>query len=220
MPVASDPRQPPAPAWFSTEAGRILLESQQPALASALCAHPAGTWLWLAADDADVGLQHVLGGRGLRLQLRNGRFEGDLRCALPLPLASESLGCVVLQHVGEGVGAGRAALLEECARVLLPGGVLAVIALNPASPYRLRWQGQGVSGTEPVTWRRRLRRVGLAPEAVALGIGPRWQMQVDPRPQEGAGLRAVYLVRARKQVAALTPTRALRIGHAAAVPGA
>jgi SAM-dependent methyltransferase len=41
-----------------------------------------------------------------------------------------------LQHV---LGADRVdpiALIEECARVLVPGGRLALLALNPLSPYR------------------------------------------------------------------------------------
>ena len=30
------------------------------------------------------------------------------------------------------------ALIEECTRLLVPGGRLALLALNPLSPYRLR----------------------------------------------------------------------------------
>lgn len=216
MPAVSDPRQPPAGAWFSAEAGQAVLASEAAVVESGLCAHPAGSWLWLAP--MAPGPAHALPGWGLRLQLRGRRFEGPLRCGLPLPLASESLGCVVLQHVGDMAGAGCSALLEECARVLLPDGSLVLVALNPASPYRLRWQGEGVAAAEPVSWRRRLRRVGLSPESVALGLGPRWTIQADARVQEGAGLRAAYVVRARKRVGAVIPVRRLRIGSAATVP--
>lgn len=218
MPAVSDPRQPPAPGWFTTVAGQVVLASEAQAVAAGLCAHPAGSWLWLAPEAVDP--IDALPGWGLRLGLRGHRFEGPLRCGLPLPLASESLGCVVLQHVCDLVGEDRVTLLEECARVLLPAGMLVVVALNPASPYRLRWQGQGLASAEPVTWRRRLRRAGLTPEAVALGIGPRWQVQPDPRAQEGAGLRAAYLVRARKRLAQPIPVQGVRIGRVATVPAA
>ena len=221
MHPASDLRQPLAPDWFADPAGQAVLASALPAVQAALGAHPCGTWLWLhpgAALEDESGLP----GHGLRLRLsgRGMHMSGDLRCGLPLPLASQSLGCVVVQHAGDAAGGARDALLEECARVLLPDGVLAVVSLNPASPYRLRWQGRGVGGAEPVTWRRRLRRAGLAPEAVALGLGPRWQVGIDQQAQDGAGMRAAYLLRARKRIAALTPLRPARIGAPAVVPGA
>ena len=115
------------------------------------------------------------------------------RCAarLPLPLASEA--------VGDRGAAARAAmaapirrrLLAECARVLVPGGRLWLFALNPLAPYRWRWSGSGLRGCEPVSWRRRLRAAGLAPEAGLAGrraaLAHRRQ---PPALQHGAGLRA------------------------------
>src|SRR3546814_2320618 len=50
-------------------------------------------------------------------------FLSAARCRLPLPLASESIGVVVLQHVA-ATGRSRSELFEECARVLAPGGRL------------------------------------------------------------------------------------------------
>ena len=101
-------------------------------------------------------------------------------------------------------------LLEECRRLLAPGGRLWLFALNPLAPYRWNWRGTGLGGTEPATWRRRLRRAGFAPEALSQGIGPRWNPQVDDALQSGAGIRAAYVLRAEKRAAGLTPVRSPR----------
>ena len=146
-------------------------------------------------------------------------FHGDLRCGLPLPLASDSCAVVIVQH-GDASGCDQAALLAECARVLLPGGWLGLLALNPLSPYRLRWRGQGLHAREPVTWRKRLRAAGLAPDSLTQGIGPVWDIAVDARLQDGVGLRAAFLLRAEKRRLPMTPLRkprplALQAGAAA-----
>ena len=126
---------------------------------------------------------------------------------MPLPIASEAVGTVVLQHVGDAL-ADPATLLAECTRVLLPGGRLWLLALNPLAPYRWRWSRNGVRGLEPISWRRRLRTAGLVPEVVSQGVGPRWRIASSPDLQDGAGLRAAFLLRAEKRVSPLTPTRA------------
>src|SRR3546814_13939965 len=77
-------------------------------------------------------------------------FLSAARCRLPLPLASESIGVVVLQHVA-APGRSRRELFEECARVLAPGGRLWVFALNPLAPYRWRWRGTGLGASEDRT---------------------------------------------------------------------
>ena len=69
--------------------------------------------------------------------------------ALPLPLANESMATIVVQHAAAG-GRRSAALFDECARVLLPGGRLWLFALNPLSPYRWRWNGNHLSASEPI----------------------------------------------------------------------
>ncbi len=148
-------------------------------------------------------------GRGLRLYAAPDGWRGDARCALPLPLAGESVGMVVLQHVLVPGDAGRA-LLAECARVLVPGGRLALFALNPLAPYRWRWRGTGLQATEPLVWRRRLREAGLQPEPLSQGLGPGWRLAPTPRVQAGAGLRAAYLLRAEKRAFPLTPVRQRR----------
>ena len=192
--------------WFDSASGRAIIDSEAGLTADALAARPGQHWLWLAATGTGVGRGD---GRGLHLVQAGQGWRGDVNCALPLPLPSDAFAAVVLQHV---VGAGRQGegLFAEAARVLMPGGRLWLFVLNPLSPYRWRWRGSGLSASEPLAWRRRLRRHGLAPDAVSQGIGPTWQVAPVPEPQHGPGLRAAYLLRAEKRVLPLTPVRQRR----------
>lgn len=205
MPSRPESGQPPVipRPWFESTPGRALLESEQAAVLHELEAHP-GPWLWIAPVAQVPG---NMPGRGLCLHATASGLNGAIRCELPLPLPSETFGCIVLQHVlGDAAHSG--ALLAECARLLSPGGRLALFALNPLAPYRLRWRGAGLQALEPITWRRRLRRVGLTAAPVSQGIGPNWQVQPSTRLQDGPGLRAAYLLRADKRRVPLTPHRA------------
>lgn len=195
-------------AWFDTPAGAALLQSEASHCLAILNESRGLPWLWLAPLPAAPGEQRPHG-RGLRLCTAPGGWSGDARCALPLPLAGESVRMVVLQHALEPGVAG-SDLLAECARVLVPGGGLVLFALNPLAPYRWRWRGTGLQGAEPLTWRKRLRDAGLQPEPLSQGIGPGWRPVVSPRPQAGVGLRAAYLLRAEKRVLPLTPIRERR----------
>jgi SAM-dependent methyltransferase len=210
MPAPASPSQPdpkpgslPSSTWFNGAAGRAVLESEDEIVLQAGGERPGQPWLWLGIGPAPK----KAGAHGLALRLEGARFDGPVRCALPLPIASEAVGTVLLQHVGD-VCADSSALLAECSRVLLPGGRLWLLALNPLSPYRWRWSGNGVRGWEPVSWRRRLRAAGLVPEVVSQGVGPRWRIASSPGVQDGAGLRAAFLLRAEKRVSPLTPMRA------------
>ncbi len=190
--------------WFHLASGRAVLDSEHTIVADALAAHPVVglPWLWLtpiADDEPPVG-------RGLRLSPSGSGWRGPIRCRLPLPLATESLGAVVVQHIGDSrVDAG--ALIEECARVLVPGGRLSLLCLNPLSPYRLRWRRSGLGGRDPSVWRRLLADAGLSPEPFAQGIGPQWSPTASPSLQSGPGLRAAYLLRAEKRAFPMTPMR-------------
>ena len=138
MPAAAPSRQPGAPIRFSGPQVQCLLAQERRWLANQLAARPARPWLWLqpeASPPADGPIRHA---RGLRLHDCGQGYAGSLRCALPLPLASECLGDIVLQHPQP---ARADALLEECARVLVEGGRLWLFLLNPWSPYRLRMAG-------------------------------------------------------------------------------
>lgn len=204
MPARSASRQPDGShPWFKSPEGQAVLLSEEGLLRQAWRERPGMPVLWLAAShailDEEIGFCVRLAGDGDVL-------TGDLRCGPELPLASEAIGTVILQHVAESrtdIGP----LLAECARVLLPGGRLWVFALNPLGLYRWHWSGEGLRSCEPVTWRRRMRAQGLQPEPVSLGLGPRWRAQPLADVQTGAGARAAYLLRGEKQVAALTRIR-------------
>jgi len=192
----------PTVAWFGSETGRAILDSEQATVEQALAERPALPWLWLAP----VALPFAPEGRGVTLTTAGRGWTGALVCDLPLPLPSEAFGTVALQHVAgdrdraEGV-------LAEAARILVPGGRLWLFALNPLAPYRWRWRGLGLRAAEPVTWRKRLRAAGLQPDPVSQGLGPSWKVRVSAQPQNGPGLRASYVIRAEKRTLPLTPRR-------------
>lgn len=206
MPSHAFRRQPEpaaAAAWFAGVAGQAILASEAHSLRQAAQERPGQAGLLLSPSgmgEGEVDLPF------LRLRAAARGFEGDVRCGLPLPLPSESCGVVVVQHLAD-ISAAPAELLDECARLLVPGGRLWLLALNPLSPYRLRWRGQGPRVAEPVTWRRRLRAAGLAPDAVSRGLGPTWGVAPEPALQDGAGLRAAFLLCAEKRRSPLTPMR-------------
>lgn len=185
--------------------GQALLDSETACVGDALHQRRGQLALWLGPSGA-AAPEGVDGFGPLRLHWGGGTFGGDLRCRLPLPLASDSCAIVIVQHPGDADGA-HAALLEECARVLVAGGWLWLLALNPLSPYRLRWRGHGLRAREPVTWRKRLRAAGLAPDSLTRGLGPVWEVAPDARMQDGVGLRAAFLLRAEKRRLPLTPAR-------------
>ena len=212
MPVPSTRGQPELPPdWFATAPALALLASEQDSVRAALADRPGQPWLWLSPA---IGSDDGAPGQGLRLHAAAGGWAGSVRCALPLPLANESVAAVVIQHIGLA-GKDADALLAECARVLVPGGRLSLFCLNPLSPWRWRWAGDGPGASEPMPWRRRLRAAGLVPDPVSQGLGPRWGAVADASPQHGPGLRAAWLLRAEKRVSPLTPLRSrapLRIG--------
>ncbi len=210
MPVQIPVRQTDAAVheWFSTDPGRAILASEEDTVAQALCDRPGQPWLWCGpVPRAARGP-----GRGLYLAAGGGsRWQGQVSCGLPLPLPSESFGAVVLQHVARPEGPCGAELLDEAARLLVNGGRLWLFVLNPLAPYRWRWRGSGISASEPLSWRRRLRQAGLVPDPVSQGLGPNWAVQVSPLPQQGPGLRAAYALRAEKRAIPLTPVRPRRV---------
>ncbi|MFZ7097041.1 hypothetical protein ACOPJQ_13455 [Luteimonas dalianensis] len=213
MPALSPNGQPAsARNWFASEAGQALLRSEFPLIQRALRDRPAPPWAWFApckveAEDC---------GRGACLVAGEGGWEGSLRCGLPLPFATGSLATVVLQHA-PAVAGPLDALLDECARVLIDGGRLYLLALNPLSPYRMRWRGSGLAASEPLVWRRRLRRVGLEPDPVSQGVGPVWKPRAREELRSGPGLAAAYVLGAEKRVVPLTPAagkaRRIRLQH-------
>src|SRR5262245_15799938 len=98
MPAFAHGRQPaPALAWFGTEAGQGVLAVEAAAMARVLETAPPLPWAWFGLPAAAP--PELPGRRGVVLRRQGIAFDGTVRCQLPLPLASESLGAVLLQHV-------------------------------------------------------------------------------------------------------------------------
>ena len=206
MPVLQISRQPDALAWFDSVRGRPLLAAEQAVVGAAMASRPTQQpWLWLAPQAPEPGT-FELPRRTLVLHRQQDGFAGSLRCGLPLPLPNESIGNLVVQHaLDDGVDG----LLDECARVLEPGGRLWLFALNPWSPYRARWRHSGLLARDPQAWRRTLRGLGLQAHADRVAyLGPIWRMASDPpspaKPGSGR-LRATCLLEFEKRSAALIP---------------
>lgn len=212
----------PALDWYSSAPGQGLLAVEQAAMARVLAQNTATApgWLWLGVPGAtppeSERRRGVLLRRDAGLGVRaGGGFIGDVRCALPLPIASESLGVVLVQHVLDDAPPGDA-LLDECARVLSPSGVLWLAVLNPWSPYRARWLRSGLRAHDPGRWQRRLHGAGFAIDSLSLQwLGPRWR---SAHGDIGVGavdrLRAgIALTVSKRTLAAIPPAplRALRL---------
>jgi hypothetical protein len=173
MPAPPSGRQPGfALDWFAGAAGQGLVAVESSAVARILAGCPALPWVWIGAPAIPAP---PAGRRGLLLRRGAGGLLGDLRCRLPLPLASETFGAVLLQHALDDDG-DVPAMLGECARILVPGGTLWLAALNPWTPYRARWARTGLHARDPGTWQSQLRRAGFATNSVRLQwLGPHWR---------------------------------------------
>ncbi|HEY5971371.1 MAG TPA: hypothetical protein VIT22_05255 [Pseudoxanthomonas sp.] len=203
MPVLQTSRQLEALAWFDGPRGKPLLAAEVSMIHAALASRPAQQpWLWLAplASEADLAEGAP---RCLRLYRQGDLFSGDTRCGLPLPLPTEAIGNIILQHALDD---GMDELLEECARVLEPGGRLWLFTLNAWSPYRARWRYSGLMTRDAPNWRQRLRDLGLQPcGGEVTYLGPVWRMNSGSQARVPGRLRAVCLLEAEKRTAALIP---------------
>ena len=210
MPPLVAPRQSGGPlAWFGTEAGQGLLAVEAAAMTRVLAGMPALPWCWLGVPGAVP--PESAGGRGVLLRrddshLDDQRFHGSVRCGLPLPLANETFGAVLLQHALDD-GSDTDELLYECERILAPGGTLWLSALNAWSPYRARWTRTGLHAHFTGTWQSSLRQAGFALDTASLQwLGPRWRMHNG---DVGVGmkdwLRAGFALSVNKRVHSLVP---------------
>ncbi len=205
MPAFAFARQPDALAWFGTGRGGPILASEHDRISQALTSRTPQPWLWVSPGGSDPSPVAVPATRGLRLRTAAGshRFSGHVDCGLPLPLPTEAVGVIVLQHA---LDAGDPQpLLQECARVLEPGGRLWLFVLNPWSPYRLRWQGAGLVPRALNQWRLQLAAAGLATSEHVLHYGPVWRGVPDAPGHGPPPLRAARLLEAEKRVAGLIP---------------
>lgn len=215
MPATAPQRQSDLPPttldWFASQAGQGLLAAEASAVQRVLAGCPALPWAWLGAAAATPP---SVAGRGLLLRRDRRCWDGALRCGLPLPLASETFGAVLLQHVLDDAFDADA-LLGECARVLAPGGTLWLAALNPWTPYRARWAGSGLRARDPGRWQAALRRAGFSVDSISLQwLGPHWRVGHG---DAGVGatdrLRAGLALTVSKRVWAAIPPARLRKLH-------
>ena len=204
MPVLQISRQPDAMTWFYTPRGQAVLAAEQDIIRAALVTRPAQQpWLWLGPAQSGSPGGPDLPARSLWLQPRGPRYAGSLQCGLPLPLPNESIGNVIIQHVLDD---GREELLDECTRVLEPGGRLWLFVLNPWSPYRARWRRSGLQARAPQAWNQQLRALGLQPCGEGMShLGPVWRSSVHPQAGATQRLRSSCLLEVEKRTAALIP---------------
>ncbi|HEV7270033.1 class I SAM-dependent methyltransferase [Pseudoxanthomonas sp.] len=205
MPAFAFTRQPDPLAWFGTGHGGSILTSEHARLSQALTSRSPQPWLWVAPPGSDPAQGAAPATRGVRLQAdaTSRRLTGHVQCGLPLPLPTEAVGAIVLQHV---LDAGDPQpLLQECARVLEPGGRLWLFVLNPWSPYRLRWRGAGLVPRTLGQWHLQLAAAGLAASPHVLHYGPVWRAVPDAPGHGPAPFRAARLLEAEKRVAGLIP---------------
>ena len=205
MPAFAFTRQPDALAWFGTGRGGPVLASEHARVSQALTSRTPQPWLWISPEGAEVAATAAPSTRGVHLRARAGssRLSGQVQCALPLPLPTEAYGVIVLQHA---LDAGDPQpLLQECARVLEPGGRLWLFVLNPMSPYRWRWRRTGLAPRTLGQWRLQLAAAGLTASQHVLHYGPVWRGLPDAPGSSPAPLRAACLLEAEKRVAALIP---------------
>ncbi len=93
----------------------------------------------------------------------------------------------MLQHVTTGDAD---LLLDECERVLMPGGHLWLSSLNPFSPYRTHWRQHGLVVRTPQRIRLLLGRHGLECDDMRY-LGPLWRSAGNRRPGLGAIARGL-----------------------------
>ncbi|MEO6519337.1 MAG: hypothetical protein ABIO17_10165 [Pseudoxanthomonas sp.] len=205
MPVLQIRRQPNSLAWFDSPGGQAVLAAEHDPIRGALLARPAqAPWLWLGPVQSRLSPQGPdLPARSLWLHPRDDSYAGSVQCGLPLPLPDESIGNVIIQHVLDD---GRDGLLDECTRVLEPGGRLLLFVLNPWSPYRARWRRSGLQPRHVQTWNQRLGALGL--QACAAGpayVGPVWRESHAAQNPATRRLRCSCLLEVEKRTAALIP---------------
>jgi SAM-dependent methyltransferase len=167
MPAAPPPRQASVADWFETSAAKLLERAQFTVLQRQLSQRPNWPVLWLSPAAGWLA-ERPAGARLICLERIGPRWQGDLECALPLPLASQGIGTVVLQHPCQ---AQAAQLLAECSRVLLPGGVLLLVVGRRLHPARLLCPRHALWASPAGGWRAMLAGNGLTLRGVHR-IGP------------------------------------------------
>lgn len=207
MPAAPFPRQAAVSAWFEKTGALAMRELEHRLLLEQLRAVPAQPWLWIGPGARWLP-ESPPRGRGIRLHpgVIGKGYAGDLRCDLPLPLPTEAVNAIVLQHVAAEQAPD---LLAECARVLMPGGRVWMTLLNRCSPYRAHWQWRGASPLSAGRCRMLLQREGLQCTSLR-HLGPLLGRPGSVTGTSLPALRAICVLTAEKRTAPFTGVGALR----------
>lgn len=147
---------------------RALARAERELILPQLALRPSWPVLWLSPCAGWLAQPQAIA-RLIALDHRAGQWHGDLACRVPLPLAGQSVGTVVLQHPGAVMAA---ALLEDVSRLLLPGGVLLLAVARPQHPARLLCPGHVLWQRPAGGWHAALAGNGLRLRQVHR-IGPR-----------------------------------------------
>ncbi|MEP7096650.1 MAG: methyltransferase domain-containing protein [Dokdonella sp.] len=202
---------------FAAPETEALLREELRCVGAHAARRPAGRALVVQACKANRDLRvDTRQLAAVRVHAQQGRLYGDVACtAEALPWEDEAFQLVVAQHVGD-VLLPPFELVDELARVLVPGGVLLWYGLNPWSPW-LAWAHWRARHGMPLpharhieSMRRQMSNRQLTANAADY-IGACWP------PLDGlaerysarllAPLRRAYLLTASKQRAVLTPLR-------------
>lgn len=202
MPRVSISRSAATASWFASPTGRVLLERERLFAQQLLQARPTQPWLWLSPGP-QLPSRDILHGPGIRLFCHGCCLDGDVRCTLPLAFPTETIQLIVLEHP---MMSWVAELLQECARILIPGGHMVIFTLNPWSPLHAHWARHRVVAIGPRRLQQGCRQAGLA-SLSSLGYwGPSWRISAKSQwtYSRRACWRGVTLVRAHKRVWAPT----------------
>lgn len=162
MPADPRPRQVSVADWFDTDAALALAAAQSPLLLRCLASRPHQPMLWLGPGAGWPAPRPQIA-RLLALHGDGRRYAGDLCATLPLPLANASIGTLVLQHPPAPHAA---ALLADCQRLLLPGGVVLLVVGRRVCTSRVLHPGLPLWAAPAGGWRGLLADNGLQLRAV------------------------------------------------------
>ncbi|MBK1719394.1 class I SAM-dependent methyltransferase [Thiocystis violacea] len=238
-----DPTQAPKPApfqdWYRTPLGAAVARIEC-ACVQRLLANTFG--YYLVQVGASDGFREALASSRIRHRILlpgepfDGRGQSGI-VGLPtaLPLASDSIDALLLPHTLDDSDHPRA-VLGEAERVLIPEGRLVIVGFNALSLWglaRLWWPAR-----RRLPWRARFRLasqvehwlsdLGFDIEAREYALFcPPWGSPLRPRcvSLDALGRRfwpmlgGIYVIRAVKRVATLTPLRPYRTSRRALLPG-
>lgn len=189
---------------------RGLFAAEAAALAPALQRCVGACALQISASARNVPPASPMLDRWVRLHLGEPGCVGDLhaRADEPLPFLDDAFGLVLLRHALEVAPYARE-LLQEAARVLAPGGMLALTGMHPASAWVpwLLWRGRKakLNLDSPLRVGHWLRSADLSIESVQR-VGAVWPSAATV-PHHGGPLGGGYLLVARKHRRAALPIR-------------